>query len=105
MLTALIDGFTERFQAAISGCDYSQLKLLDTACSRFLADNLPARDMSHDELLVLHDSLSRLYESYRAALKCCASAQESIQKELQQAGRSRRNTHHYLDVASNYGRL
>ena len=103
MLAQLIDGFNERMQRAIEARDYEELRTLDIACLRFMSQNLPPKQLDEAGLLAVKDSLERLQKTYRTAVTTCTAARDSVQEELQAAGRGRRNTIQYLDVARNLG--
>jgi hypothetical protein len=103
MLARLIDGFSERMQKAVDAQDYEELRMLDSACLRFMSENLPPQQLDEAALLAVKDSLERLQSIYRVAVSNCIAARDAAQTELQSVGRARRNTIQYLDVARNIG--
>lgn len=103
MLVQVIEGFNDKIQQALQAGNYDELRLLDAACLRFMSENLPPRDLDNAALLAVNDSLDRLRSTYRLAVQACTAARDAAAQELQQAGRGRRNTHQYLDVARQFG--
>lgn len=103
MLVQVIEGFNDKMQQAIQTRNYDELRLLDAACLRFMSENLPPSDLDNAALLAVNDSLDRLRTTYRMAVQACTAARDAAAQELQQAGRGRRNTHQYLDVARQLG--
>lgn len=103
MLVQVLDGFNSRMQNAIDAQDYEELRLLDSACLRFMSENLPPRNLDDSGLQAVKDSLQRLHKTYRAAVTLCEAARDETRQQLQTAGRGRRNAIQYLSVAQNIG--
>ena len=103
MLIQVINGFTERMQKAIAAQDYEELRVLDTACLRFMSEHLPPAGLNESEMVQLESSLRDLQSAYRSAVAICEAEREQLQTEIHSAGRGHRNAVQYLSVARNLG--
>jgi len=103
MLAQLIDGLNSRLKQAMDSGDYDEVRTVDSACLRFLQENLPPTANDADELAAIMESLQRLRATYGEAVTVCVTARNELQDSLQTAGQGHRNTLRYLDVARNLG--
>lgn len=103
MLAQVIDGLNGRLKQAMESGDYDEVRAVDSACLRFLQENLPPSGSDADELSTLMESLQRLRATYGEAVTVCVTARSELQDSLQAAGQGHRNTLRYLDVARNLG--
>lgn len=103
MLTQVISGFVERMRKAIADQNYEELRVLDTACLRFMSEHLPPQGLNDVELADLEASLLELQAVYRKAVETCEAEKEQLQAQLHSAGRGYRNAVQYLSVARNFG--
>lgn len=103
MLIQVLEGFNERMLQALNAGNYDEIRVLDSACLRYMSDHLSPTDMGEEDMLKLKECLERLQNTYRQAIQACQAVKEEVAQELHKIGKNRNSTVQYLNVARNMG--
>lgn len=103
MIVQLVTDYSDKIESALASNELDVLRELSMECERFLRANLPLDSGSDGELNALIPQLERLISLYQASINQVEGAKKEALDQLQALGRSRSNTHKYLDIAREFG--